>query len=638
MGRLAIRKIEYLGNRYDFTSPVLDDGLVIVEGKNGTGKTTFADLVYFGLGGNPEKFRAKSTSRHKEVSADSGNSVRLTVELGSETVFLTRSFSSPEDVIVTPMSSEESRVLPVLRRGETETFSDWILQRLGITSVPIHMGTRTWKINFADILRLVYHDQSGDYFRVFKRPDAENFVSDSADQRRAIFEILIGASSERYYEALANQRRAQADFEVRQATLKAYIAAADTALLGQPDGNATFLRERIRETEAQLAATQEHRRRLRDAKTVDPANEAQLLQLREQLVKTELDTTDQQQRVKDASAEAIRLADLQAQLIEEVVRVRKIIHAHETLSLFSPDTCPCCLKPVTRTNGHCICGQEVDEGSYQRFFYSSSEYVAILKSKQKNVETVAGAVATCEAEIEKGRKAIDKKRREARSLRDNISRWVGREGRYATELEVTDDRIVDLRVALEGLHRQFGIETERHLLQQAVETARTAALNAKDEAEAARLAAEAERRAKLDRFNRIYTSLLSDTLKDVRTARLGEDYEPIINDDEYREASSSVARRLMYFLTLFKMSLDDFTVRAPRFLLIDTPETAGIDQPELRAAIGKVQSVLAEHPTVAAQVILTTGLEKYPEDLQSHVALTLTDREPLLHISEQRPA
>lgn len=623
MERLAVRRLEYSGDRYSFTSPGFGDELVIIEGKNGAGKTTLADLIYFGLGGNPDKFRSKSHSRHKEVSGDTNNLVRLTVEVTGEAFFLTRRFATPEDIIVTPVRQAESRVLPIVRRGDAEVFSDWMLQRLGMRSVPIQMGPRTWRINFTDILRLLYHDQSADYFRVFRRPDAENFVSDSEDQRRAIFEILIGASSERYYEALAEQRRSQLDFDIRQATLKAYVAAAGNALQGQLDRNETFLRERIKEVEAQLARTQEHRRKLRDAKTVDAANEAQLLEFRGQLANAEVGAAELEQQVKDLSHEASRLADLQAQFIEEVVRIRKIIHAHEVLSLFSPDTCPCCLKPVTRAVGKCICGQAVDEGSFQRFFYASDEYVAILKSKQKNVETLAGAIQSRENEIENLRKRIAEKREERRLVRGRIARWVGREGRYTTELEATDDRLVELRVELEQLQAQVAVELERDRLQRSVEAARSALQAAKDATEEARLAAEAERRFKIERFNAIYTELLRDTLRDVRVARLGGDYEPIINEGEYREASSSVARRLMYYLTLFKMSLEDPTVRAPRFLLIDTPENAGIDQPELRAAIGKVQDVLAEFPTVAAQVILTTGVRKYPSELKSKVVLTL---------------
>lgn len=104
---------------------------------------------------------------------------------------------------------------------------------------------------------------------------------------------------------------------------------------------------------------------------------------------------------------------------------------------------------------------------------------------------------------------------------------------------------------------------------------------------------------------------MRSTLKDVRLARLNLDYEPVLNDAEYREASSTVTRRLMYFVTLLQMSLADPEMPFPRFLLVDTPETAGIDRENLSRAIGKIPEVLAgtKEP---AQVILTTGTGSTP--------------------------
>jgi len=41
MGTLAIRQVHYAGDRFHFTSPEFGPGLSIIEGANGTGKTTF---------------------------------------------------------------------------------------------------------------------------------------------------------------------------------------------------------------------------------------------------------------------------------------------------------------------------------------------------------------------------------------------------------------------------------------------------------------------------------------------------------------------------------------------------------------------------------------------------------------------
>ena len=51
MGRLAVRRVSYIGDDYYFESPHLNDGIVILEGENGHGKSTFMDMIYFALGG-----------------------------------------------------------------------------------------------------------------------------------------------------------------------------------------------------------------------------------------------------------------------------------------------------------------------------------------------------------------------------------------------------------------------------------------------------------------------------------------------------------------------------------------------------------------------------------------------------------
>lgn len=56
MGRLAVRRVVYSGEKYSFESPYLNDGLVIMEGVNGHGKSTFMNLIYYGFGGRVQSF------------------------------------------------------------------------------------------------------------------------------------------------------------------------------------------------------------------------------------------------------------------------------------------------------------------------------------------------------------------------------------------------------------------------------------------------------------------------------------------------------------------------------------------------------------------------------------------------------
>jgi DNA repair exonuclease SbcCD ATPase subunit len=45
MGSIIINKVKYSGEKYYFESPRLHKGLNIIEGPNGTGKSTFINFI-----------------------------------------------------------------------------------------------------------------------------------------------------------------------------------------------------------------------------------------------------------------------------------------------------------------------------------------------------------------------------------------------------------------------------------------------------------------------------------------------------------------------------------------------------------------------------------------------------------------
>lgn len=630
MGRLAVRRVEYVGEKYEFSSPPLPDGLVLVEGDNGSGKSTFADLIFFALGGNVKQFSKKGNEQHKEIRSDTNNFVRISIEIDGATYALTRRFDTPSDVLVSSLAAESNpgdvEVLPVHRHAGRRVLSDWILDKLGIAPVTLFTGSYHGKLNFTDLMRLIYHDQELDPARVFMKLDRESFVTDSRDFRRAVFEILVGTSSARYYDMLEKLRLAERVLSDRQAALNAYKGAVVQVAPGRTDSNEVFLREQIGEREGQLERLQRTRITVRKTAPNSPAPESELTVLRQQLATAEVEKSSLDRSRGDVHAERMRLLSLEEQLIDEVVRVQKIIHAHETLSLFSPDTCPCCLRGVDRARDHCICGQPVAEDAYQRFFYDSDEYITILKSKQKNVETVREAKTACDEELAAVSTRVGELVATAVEIRKRMDRWAGTAGAYGTKLEKLDDEIVEVRVTIEKLKQQLDMELERNNHETAVAAARFEVKRLTAEVQRLELEAENDRTLKIARFDHIYTRLMRETLENVRTARLGPDYEPIIDDGDYREKSATVTRRLMYFLTLLQLSLEE-DIPFPGFLLVDTPETAGIDRANISRAIGQIPAVVGAG---SAQVVLTTGPDRYPAELQKYRVVTLTKTDRLL--------
>ncbi|QDE94807.1 hypothetical protein BHS05_02385 [Myxococcus xanthus] len=133
---------------------------------------------------------------------------------------------------------------------------------------------------------------------------------------------------------------------------------------------------------------------------------------------------------------------------------------------------------------------------------------------------------------------------------------------------------------------------------------------------------------KRKQFEYIYNGLMTEAVKECKRAWIDTNYMPVINDGEYREASAIVGKRLLYFLSLLTLSLQSEDVPFPRFLLIDTPETAGIDQESLLRILGKIFDTTKERH--GCQVILTTGIGKYPPGQADSIELSLQGKTKLL--------
>lgn len=630
MVRLAIRRVAYSSHDYKFESPELPDGLVIIEGENRAGKTTFADLIYFGLGGRVPHFRADHTERHVQVTSDTSAIVSLDVVIDGQDYRLRRALAS-NDILVVPKEGN-AIVFPIVRSAlNKETFSDWILQKLNIHVVTLYRGTYSGKLNFTDLLRLIYHNQDLDPGDIYKKLDRENsFVSDSREFRKAIFEVLVGRVSQQYYDALALYRALDQELTEAQAVAHGLQTSSDDAESGL---NSIHLNKRRAEYEEQLDRLKRQRIVLQKSPSLS-VPERDIVSVRKSLVERELEVAEMERKAEGLRRELARLLDTRDDIASDIDRVRKIIKAHETLSLFSPDTCPCCLRPLQRPMGSCICGAEVKEEDFQRFFYNADEYIAIMKTKQKNMQTLKTAYDDIVAALHSLGEAKARAESEIDVQREKLEGWLtdAEEGVYSTSAQLIDDQIVEVRVALERVGRLLEIELRREVAAKKVENLRARRDDAKRRAENLENAAETELVERVREFDGIYAELMRQTAIECRTAFLGPNYMPIVDEGEYREASASVAKRLMYYLTLFRLSvLHPQDVPFPRFLLIDTPETAGIDADQIRRAIEKAADVLPtnlqEEP---AQIILTTGPGRYPPSLSTNVVLRITKENKLL--------
>ncbi|MPN23948.1 hypothetical protein SDC9_171341 [bioreactor metagenome] len=128
---------------------------------------------------------------------------------------------------------------------------------------------------------------------------------------------------------------------------------------------------------------------------------------------------------------------------------------------------------------------------------------------------------------------------------------------------------------------------------------------------------------------------MTTVVADCRSAEIdAQIYLPHINDGEYREHSAKVPKRFLYYLSLLQLSLLS-DIPFPRLLLVDTPETAGIDPDSLVKMLRQISAL--ENPKGRAfQILFSTGVGKYPPEFAENVVLKLSKEARLL--TEKEPA
>lgn len=324
-----------------------------------------------------------------------------------------------------------------------------------------------------------------------------------------------------------------------------------------------------------------------------------------------------------------RLVDVERALEADIQRINKVIYAHGQLNLFSRDTCPYCLNDVLRTPGHCVCGQSVEEQDYQRFFYSPAEYLEILKGKTKALETLRLAIRGVQEEHTHWNEERDKVSRDISAKRERIEEAGASPDRVEKAMEELDEKLLESREKLAKCQEAFRLESKLGTLLKRQNDKKIQFDRAKTEVQRLDGESKIELQNQIGEFDRVYNDFMTSVVKDCRNAMIDrQTYLPIINNGQYREHSAKVPKRFLYYLSLLQLALLS-DIPFPRLLLIDTPETAGIDFEGLVKMLRQIEAL--ENPRCKPfQILFSTGVGKFPPEFASKVVLKLSNEDLLL--------
>ena len=243
----------------------------------------------------------------------------------------------------------------------------------------------------------------------------------------------------------------------------------------------------------------------------------------------------------------------------------------------------------------------------------------LLERKSQRLKIIIGHIEKAEQSIEKIRLYIDELTKDIATNYNSA---------YIRQL---DERERELNGIILELKQAKDLAKKRETLASQVIQLRNKVEGLKIRVDSFLNAAREDMLNKKKDFDEVYFSLMKRADEHCYSAYIGEDYMPHINLGAYRERSAAVPKRLMYFLTMLIESLKN-EANFPQFLMIDTPNKEGIDKENLIKNIGLLAEAdkYTEEMKTQYQIILTTGIDTYPEEFKKNVFYKLEGENYLL--------
>lgn len=628
MGNLIIHQVKYYGAKYYFESPELGNGINIIVGDNGSGKSTFSYLIEYGLGGSIKYFKDDTKSeKYKEIASDKDNYVELDISINSKRFGLKR-FINQNCIYI----SEGDKVTrwELDRRVSDEIFSDWLLEKLNIEVFELNLGSTSWLFNFNDIFRLLNYDQDTEPDKIFKKASVFNFVTESKIIKRSTFEALVGMSSYEYFKKINELKEKKATRDVAKSLLTNFNEK-HTSL----DGDKKLIIKQINELKLSLERLFSSREKYQKKTIIYDDRYKQIEEIKAALIRHELEFSDYEIRRKNIEIESGKVKEIYKGLELEIEQINKIIFTNKRLDLFSLENCPFCMSEISKEKGRCICGSTLNNDDYEKFVYSSSEYTDILKHKEKSLETVEIAIDSYRKKITSYNDKINELKSQIDTSKKQIELVIS-SIEYSDSSQLIDeinDKILKNKEKVMQLEHLKELHEEKDDLQSNFNNAKESFTSFNKDFKTYKNKFLSNNKKTIEAFNKIYNVLMLKSSCECKVAKIDEDYMPVLDNNEYKEKSAKVPKRLMYYFTIFTMGLKYKNVKHPRFLLIDTPETSGIDEDNLKKNLHLLDKAIelskneGENLDKKYQVILTTGNDKYPNEYEKFIKMRLSKKD-----------
>ena len=581
-------------------------GVNIIRGENSTGKSTLADLIFYGLGGDVTRWKDEAGSCDEvyvQVSLDS-----LPVTLRRE---ITAEGQQPMWIFIGDFAAANASTTtgwqkyPYRRYGDKESFTQVLFRMLDLPEVPGDAGAN---ITMHQLLRLMYIDQMTPVDRIFRFE-----TNDSTIRRQAVGDLMCGVLDVRIYPAQLELRDLEKQFEVAERQLSGLYRVLDSVenspTVGLIDASLMNLGKERNEV---LANIEKLRQRRFDAPAGARKGEELISQLKERIDKVNRDIATLSTDVSQTELAVEDAAMLIAEIKRNVAQLRSGQAATDVLGPLSFSFCPSCYSPISASKDAHVCSlckSFIDPAADKARFARMRNELDLQLKESEGLQRVRSE------KLSKSRNLL----RGMTSVRDQLtSEYLPLVRNYVSDADVEIDR---LTVRLGYIDRELvDLERQRRLAAQ-LETlsAEKNSLNTRISDLRGKIKAwsESKERRESTAYGLVQRKTAEILGKDLQSeAEFTKDTPVYFNFAEDRisiagksgfSASSLTVIRNAFHLALLWASVLDAEFKYPRFILLDNVEDKGMTQ----ARSHNFQSIVVDMSKslgVEHQIIFTTSM------------------------------
>jgi hypothetical protein len=599
---LIVKRLKVFKGRESVYDEIFHEGINVIAGRNGGGKTSVIQLLVFGLGYEVNNWKNEAGQCDRVYVEVKANGCVLTLKrdnVGGSKQGLDLCYESLDVAIKSPPDYWYRFPYAI---GAKESFSQKLFSVLGLPEARIDASGNN--ITMHQVLRLIYSDQSNIARCLF---NVESF--DSAFKRESVGNYLLGIYDNELYDAKIDLAAAEKDLDSAVSKLKAIhsVLGKTSFSKGIPDIDEAkeFLLGEIQRIQAALqTAKDESYLSYKDERKYTESSAVENVKIKTDLLECESGIRELQYEIEDSEFFIKELEDKLCS-VDDSLKVGEVLP--ELVFRF----CPACyseLKEVDQSRCQ-LCGVEkaaASSGGNVNLLRMKNEISVQLRESQKIIARKKVKLSN-----------LEKLKKELRaSLRKNINKIAsvvvstnsaleGRLYSYYKEMGEVEEKMATLDKVRELYSSINEVTVERDKLQRKVNDLK-GVIELKNNQFFQR---EPEVRSTISKH--LVNILREDvgTEKEFKAAESVEfDFSAnfvAVNGKSSFSESGEVYLNNAFHLALLLTSLEKEYVRIPRLMILDGIENGGMEDVRSRN-FQRVAKTLLEKYDVYFQFIFTT--------------------------------